>query len=62
MVIKSLYKAICMFYFVCILALYMPARAQWTEPMQLTDSISLMNPRAVAVGQHCIVHILCVHK
>jgi len=51
MIKESLYKAICMLNFVCILALCAPARAQWTEPVQLTDSISLMNPRAVAVGE-----------
>ena len=38
------------------LALYAPARAQWTEPVRLTEGISLTNPRAVTVSD--TIHIV----
>jgi len=56
MVIKSLYKAICMFYFVCILALCLPAHAGWSESVRLTYLGGEISPQVVA--RNDTVHVV----
>ena len=40
----------------CVFVLCTPARAQWTEPVRLTQGISLMDPHAVTVGD--TIHVV----